>query len=79
MGSYQIYSGVKILQISQICHRKKKVNLVLTSLSVLVEFIDIPSNFEKIMLIIFIKEYRSMMPNTLNLVIELILTQLFQS
>ena len=78
MGSYQANSGIKILQISQISHRKKKVNLVLTSLSVIVKFIEIPSNFEKIMLIIIIKDYRSMMCNTLNLVIESILTSCFK-
>ena len=61
---------------SNYCHRKK-VNSVLTSLSIIVEFIDIPSIFEKIMLIIIIKEYRSMICNILNLVIESILTQLF--
>ena len=79
MRSYQTYSGVQILQILQISHRKKKANLMLTSLSSIVEFIDISSNFEKIMLIIIIKEYKSMMCNILNLVIELILTHLFQS
>ena len=77
MDSDLAYSGVKILQISQICHRKK-VNSVLTSFSVIVEFIDIPSNFENIMLIIIIKEYRSMMCNTLNMIIESVLTICFK-
>ena len=36
----------KILLISQVCHRKK-VDLVLTSLSIIVKIIDIPSDFEK--------------------------------
>ena len=45
------------------------MNSVLTSLSAIVKFIDIPSIFEKIMLLNTIKEYRSMMCNILNLVI----------
>ena len=60
------------------CHRKK-INSVLTTLSIIVEFLDIPLISEKIMLINIIKEYTSMMCNILDLVIESILTHLFQS
>ena len=53
---------IQMVHIFNYYHRKK-VNLVLTSLSIIVEFIDLPLISEKIMLINIIKEYRSMMCN----------------
>ena len=52
----------KMVHISSYYHRRK-VSLLLTSPSVIVEFINIHSMFEKMKLINIIKEYKSMMCN----------------